>query len=116
MIRKNNRMPGTVLTSNDSIKSSLDFIRMTDAVLVLSILKPGFSGQKFDTDSLDTIEELNKLSFRKDFILCIDGGVNDKIVPLLKAENIVSGSAVLNHQTPQRQILRLQTAGRYEVL
>ena len=114
-IRKHNKTPGIVLTSHDNIESYLNLIRMTDAVLVLSIPKPGFSGQKFDMDSLDKIEELNKLSFRKDFLLCIDGGVNDKIVPLLKAENIVSGSAVLNHQTPQKQILRLQTAGRYEV-
>ena len=115
-IRGNGRKPGLVLTVEDNVEDVLDVIKMSDAVLMLSIQKPGFSGQKFDMDSLDKIEELNELPFRNDFILCIDGGVNDKLISLLKAENIVSGSAVLNHQTPQKQILRLQTAGRYEML
>ena len=82
--------------------------------LVVDIQKPDLELRKKIIEK--KIEELNKLPFRNDFILCIDGGVNDKIISLLKAENIVSGSAVLNHQTPQKQILRLQTAGRHEML
>ena len=80
------------MTVEDNVEDVLDVIKMSDAVLMLSIQKPGFSGQKFDMDSLDKIEELNELPFRNDFILCIDGGVNDKLISLLKAENIVSGS------------------------
>ena len=116
VIREKDRKPGLVLTVEDNVEDVLGVIKMSDAVLMLSIPRPGFSGQKFDMDSLDKIEELNKLPFRNDFTLCIDGGVNDKIISLLKAENVVSGSAVLNHQTPKKQILRLQTAGRYEML
>ena len=47
-------------------------------------------------------------------MLCIDGGVNENIVNMLEAENIVSGSSVLKSTNPKRQIMRLQTLGRYE--
>ena len=33
---------------------------------------------------------------------------------IIVAENIVSGSSVLKNADPKRQIMRLQTAGRYE--
>jgi len=71
-------------------------------------------GQKFDTIGFDRIKELNSLSFRNQFVLCVDGGVNENIINLLEAENIVSGSSVLKNPDPKRQIMRLQTVGRYE--
>jgi pentose-5-phosphate-3-epimerase/putative flippase GtrA len=85
-----------------------------DAVLLLTIPKPGSSGQKFDMDGLVYIDKLNSMPLRKNFRICVDGGINDKIAPQLQVENIVSGSSVLNHKDPKSQILCLQTSGRYE--
>ena len=65
-------------------------------------------------EGLERIKQLNNLSFRKQFSLCVDGGVNENIVNILDAENIVSGSSVLKNKDPKRQIMRLQTIGRYE--
>ena len=60
------------------------------------------------------IKKLNDLPFRNKFTLCVDGGINEHIVNLLEAENIVSGSSVLENSDPKKQIMRLQTVGRYE--
>ena len=60
------------------------------------------------------IKTINSLPFRNNFTLCVDGGVNEQIVNFLEAENIVSGSSVLKNSNPKKQIMRLQTAGRYE--
>ena len=90
-------------------------LEKADAVLLLTIPESGKSGQKFDMDGLEHIEQLNKMPFRKRIRICIDGGVNEKIVPLLKVEDVVSGSSVLNHADPKHQILCLQNVGRYEL-
>ena len=42
------------------------------------------------------------LSYRHQFSLCVDGGVNEDIVKILDAENIVSGSSVLNNFNPKK--------------
>ena len=89
-------------------------LKNVDAVLLLTIPEPGRSGQKFDMDGLVYIDQLNSMPFRKKFRICVDGGVNDKIAPQLQVEDVVSGSSVLNHRDPKKQILCLQTAGRYE--
>ena len=60
------------------------------------------------------IKKINDIEFRKNFILCVDGGVNENIVNKLNADHIVSGSCVLDSHNPKRKIMRLQTIGRYE--
>ena len=46
--------------------------------------------------------------------MCVDGGVNEEIIGVLKVEDVVSGFSVLSNSDPKQQILRLQTSGRYE--
>ena len=113
-IKQNEKKAGIALTMETKPEEIETLIKKVDYVLLLTIPKPGSSGQKFDTMGLDRIKQINDLSFRNQFILCIDGGVNGNIVGSLEAENIVSGSSVLKSVNPKRQIMRLQTAGRYE--
>jgi len=113
-IKKNNKKVGLALTMATSPDKVSELLKKTDYVLLLTIPEPGSSGQKFDMDGLDRIKQINNLPYRNQFVLCVDGGVNENIVNILDAENIVSGSSVLKSSNPKRQILRLQTAGRYE--
>lgn len=56
-----------------------------DMVLFMSV-NPGFSGQKFITSVLKKIELFNKRygsGLKKDFIIQVDGGVNDQTCKLL---------------------------------
>ena len=62
---------------------------------------------------MNKIRKLNSLSFRNSFTLCIDGGINESIINLIHAENVVSGSSVLDSNNPKEQIMKLQTSNRY---
>ena len=66
-----------------------------------------------NVSALNKIRELNALSFRNNFTLCIDGGINESIINLIHAENIVSGSSVLDSYNPKEKIMKLQTSNRY---
>lgn len=113
-IKQSGKKAGIALTMATNPNDILDLLKIVDYVLLLTIPKPGSSGQKFDMDGLQRIKQINSLPFRNQFVLCIDGGVNENIVNLLDVENIVSGSSVLKNPDPKRQIMRLQTVGRYE--
>jgi len=88
-----------------------DFI---DSILILAIEKPGFSGQKFKSDSLNLINSVNHHPLRKKISLNVDGGVNNQIIKLIKAEYVVSGSYVLEALDPVKNIMILQTSSQYE--
>ncbi len=105
---------GLAITMATNPHEVIELLKKTDYVLLLTIPKPGSSGQKFDLDGLARIKQINSLLFRSQFVLCVDGGVNENIINMLEAENIVSGSSVLKNPDPKRQIMRLQTVSRYE--
>ena len=113
-IKDSGKKAGLAFTMETNPNEEVELLKKADFVLLLTIPKAGSSGQKFDTEGLKRIKQINSLSFRNNFILCIDGGVNENIIGVLEAENIVSGSTVLKSTDPKRQIMRLQTSGRYE--
>lgn len=113
-IRLSNKKTGLAITLDTELSKIIDLLKISDYVLILTIPKPGFSGQKFDSRGFDLIKKINDLEFRKNFVLCVDGGVNENIVNKLNADHIVSGSCVLESKNPKRKIMRLQTIGRYE--
>lgn len=100
-------------TPVEAVKPLLDRARI---LMLLSIPRPGQSGQTFQMPTLDRIEAINTWPDRSHFALCIDGGVNEKNVHLLNVELVVSGSSVLQATEPTRQIMRLQTSSNYEAV
>ena len=113
-IRTRGKLVGIALKINSEINDHLEYLQKADYVLLLTINKPGKSGQNFHSSAFRKIEQLNNLSFRKQFILCVDGGVNPSISKLINSECLVSGSSVLKNSNPIKQIMRLQTNNRYE--
>jgi len=114
LLQRDGKKAGVALcmsTDLDEVQGVLDKV---SAVLLLTIEEPGRSGQTFELNALDRIQQLNAKPFRNQIRICVDGGVNEKVVGLLKVEDVVSGSSVLNHHDAKRQILRLQSAGYYE--
>ena len=82
-------------------------------ILLLTIPKPGFSGQKFDATALPILMKLNNHKYRSKFKICVDGGVNDSTVKFLNVESVVSGSYILAAPNPIKNIMHLQTSGEY---
>ena len=114
-IKKSGKKAGLAFKMQSDPLANLDLLKLAEYVLLLTIPKPGSSGQKFDTSSFERISRINSLPFRNKFVLCVDGGIDESIVSFIDAENIVSGSSVLRNPSPKKQIMRLQTAGRYEI-
>jgi ribulose-phosphate 3-epimerase len=113
-IKNSGKKAGLAITMATNPHEVIELLKKTVYVLLLTIPKPGSSGQKFDVDGLKRIKQINNLPFRNQFVLCVDGGVNENIISMLRVEYIVSGSSVLKNPNPKRQIMRLQTVGRYE--
>ena len=106
--------PGIVLHAvNDYSKKLKEIVSDFKDIMVLSIENIGFSGQKFYEGSYKLINQINNLDNRKQFNLHIDGGVNKQNIKSIKAQYIVSGSAVLNNENPRNAIMVLKTFGKY---
>ena len=113
-IKKKKVQTGLVIQNLEDIDIFEKHYNIIDQILILCIEKPGFSGQNFKMNSLELIEELNKNKYRNQISLTIDGGVNNKNIPLIKAEKVVSGSYILKAKDPIKNIMILQTSSQYE--
>lgn len=105
---------GIALRIGTPLDLAKPYLASVDIVLLLAILNPGQSGQLLQMEVLDRVAELDQLPERQYFEICVDGGVNDKNISLLKVEKVVSGSFVLNYHDPCLRIMRLQTSCNYE--
>jgi ribulose-phosphate 3-epimerase len=114
LIKENNCQTGLVIQNIDQLSVYEKYHYIIDSLLVLSIETPGYSGQPFKIDSLETISKINNHKFRNRISLVVDGGVNNKNIPLIISENIVSGSYVINSKEPIKNIMILQTSSQYE--
>lgn len=114
LIKENNCQSGIVIQNIDQLRVFEKHNDLIDALLVLSIESPGYSGQSFKMDSLEIISKINNHKLRNQISLVVDGGVNNKNIPILKSENVVSGSYVINSKDPIKNIMILQTSSQYE--
>lgn len=112
-IREAGCQPGIAVSMSESFDDIFKYLDQVENVLILSIPKPGFSGQKFDADALERIARLEEYPRRSSLEVCVDGGVNQSTVGILNVDKVVSGSFVLQAKNPVRQIILLQTSGEY---
>lgn len=72
------------------------FLDELDIVLVMSV-EPGFGGQSFIESAYSKVEELSKLKGERNYLIEVDGGVNDQNASKLNtvgADVLVAGSFV----------------------
>jgi ribulose-phosphate 3-epimerase len=113
-IKDNGKSAGLCLLMKTPIDVAKRYLDEISTLMLLTIQEPGKSGQKFEMEGLQRIEQIKSWEDRKDFVLCIDGGVSEENIHLLNVELVVSGSSVLKNADPARQIMRLQTSNNYE--
>lgn len=95
-IKKLGAFAGLSFNPNTSVLEILPYIYFCDMLLVMSVM-PGKSGQEFMTETLVRLETINKFLKKQkmEVVIEVDGGVNDKILPLLlekKVDNVVLGN------------------------
>ncbi|MDA8698172.1 GtrA family protein [Rhodopirellula sp.] len=113
-IHRKGMRSGISLKMGTPLEKLKPYLHLIDTVMLLTIPKPGFSGQSFDYDALKRIDEINTWPERESFTVCVDGGISEQNIGMLSVDKIVSGSSVLNNTCPSKQIMRLQTSSCYE--
>ena len=110
-IENNNVKAGLAIHYKTNFKNFEHIISNFNNILILSIEKPGHSGQNFQKQALELVEKINKIN--SNINNCVDGGVNTKNISNIDSFSVVSGSEVLNSKNPRKKIMSLQTVSRF---
>lgn len=89
---------GLSIKPHTAVETVVPFLGELDLVLVMSV-EPGFGGQSFMPIAVDKIKELNSYKDRYDFLIEVDGGINQETGKLCRdagADVLVAGSYVFN--------------------
>ena len=101
---------GMAIKPKTSLKKIKDLLPLLDLVLVMSV-EPGKGGQLFIEKELEKINELNVLKPKYNYIIAVDGGINEENINEVKnagADLIVSGSFITMADNYQEQIDKLK--------
>ena len=103
LIKQKGFKVGLAIKLDTPINRLYKYLKKIDIVLIMSIV-PGFSGQKFNKQSIDKIKELRK--YNKDIIIEVDGGITNETIKLINDDiNIaVSASYITNSNNYQKAI------------
>lgn len=113
MIKQHGVKAEVVLNPGTPISMVKEVLPIVDQVLVMTV-NPGFGGQKFISQMIPKIQQLNQLrqTGENDFAIEVDGGITDETVKSVYkagADIAVAGSYVFNSEDPVAQIQKLKT-------
>lgn len=100
---------GISLKPATPLDAIVPFIPIVDLVLVMTV-EPGKGGQAFMEDQVQKIKELKNLKAKFDFIIEVDGGINDKTSKIAieaGADVLVAGSYVFKAEDRTKAIRSL---------
>lgn len=89
---------GLALNPETPVEKVDPFVSKIDTVLILSV-HPGFGGQQFIPETIKKIIELAKLREGRNFLIEVDGGINETNIKDLAdagADNLVIGEHLIN--------------------
>lgn len=104
-IKKLGKKVGVSFNPGNPVSLVEELLDWVDTVQVMSV-DPGFSGQSFISNALKKIRQLKQLRGEREFLIEIDGGVNDKNIKEISAAGadiFVLGSFIFSH--PDRKTL-----------
>ena len=111
-IKELGALPGVALNPHTPVELLTDILGDLALVLIMSV-NPGFGGQTFIENTYRKVRKLAQMRHETntDFLIEIDGGVNDKNAPLLVeagADMLVAGSFVFKSPDPIQTISALK--------
>lgn len=105
-IKESNVLVGISIKPNTKVEEIIKYLDAIDLVLVMSV-EPGFGGQSFIESSLDKIKQLNELKKNYQFLIEVDGGINDvtgRQCVNAGADVLVAGSYIFKAQDRKKAI------------
>lgn len=102
---------GLAINPDTSIDKIIPYLDNIDLVLVMSVV-PGESGQKFMLEVLPKLQELYELKNKYNYVIEIDGGINDETIKYVKdfVDILVVGSYITNSSNYQDKIEMLENS------
>lgn len=100
---------GIAISPQTDIKRIEPYLNIIDMVLVMSV-EPGLGGQKFIENSIQRINYLKELKTKNDYnyLIEVDGGINDKTAKKASADILVVGSFITNSDNYKLQINKIK--------
>lgn len=98
MCKQKNVKFGIAIRPETTVKKILDYLDLIDLLLIMGI-DPGFGGQQFMPETLDSIKEASMLREKSGahYLISVDGGVNENnasSILMSGADMLVAGTAV----------------------
>ena len=87
MIKASHIGAGISVKPHTPIEMIMPYIDKVDLVLVMTV-EPGFGGQSFMADMLHKVKTLKPYQKKHDFIIEVDGGVNDETLAMCVAAGV----------------------------
>ncbi len=110
-IKSKNIKVGISINPHTSIESIIPYLPLVDLVLIMSV-EPGMGGQTFIEEvvsKIDTLKELREDNKDYNYVIEVDGGINDETIKLCSnADIIVVGSFITDSNNYQEQIDKLK--------
>ncbi len=102
---------GLAINPDTNRKNLFPYLKEIDIILVMSV-NPGYGGQPFQENILETLKELKELKEKEgySFEISVDGGITDKTIENVKpyVERVVSGSFICMQNDYEKQIEKLK--------
>ncbi len=106
-IHSKNIKVGISIKPNTKIEELISYLSDIDMVLLMSV-EPGMGGQVFIENSYKRLNKLNELKNKYNFLIEIDGGINESNIANLNGLDIaVVGSYITSSENYQEQIDKL---------
>ena len=102
LIKSKNCKVGLSIKPNTKIDEIINYLDKIDLVLVMSV-EPGYGGQSY-IDISDKLEYLRKLQNDYNFVIEVDGGINDTNISSIDTDIAVVGSFITSSDNYQEQI------------
>ena len=109
-IKEKGYKAGLSIKPNTDISKLIPYLDYIDIILIMSV-EPGLGGQEFIPETVDKIDNLNKLlnKYNKKIDIEVDGGINNQTIKLLKNKINISvvGSYITISDNYQDKINKL---------
>ena len=106
-LKSKNIKVGIAINPETRIFNIMPYLKDIDLVLVMGV-NPGKGGQKFINDVTKKIDELKALQKKYNYIISVDGGVNNETIKLINSDMVVSGSYVVSSNNYNEKIETLK--------
>ena len=92
-LKKENIGVGIALNPETRIYNIIPYLKRLDLILVMSV-NPGKGGQEFIKSSYSKVNELKAMQKKYNYLISVDGGINDTTIKDLKSDIVCVGSYI----------------------